>query len=118
MQVLKVANLALAFALELAVLVALVVWGFAVSDSRGAELGIGIAAAVAWAAVWGLIGAPNAKVQLTGPVRLAFELVWFGVGAVALVQAGHPVAGAVLIGLWALNAALLRVWKQTSADLG
>jgi hypothetical protein len=114
---LRGANLALAFFLEIGVLVAIVVWGFAAGSSRAVDLTLGLGGAAAWASVWGVLGSPQGRVRLHGVVRILFEIVWFGAGAVALVASGHHVAGIVLMALWALNATLLRVWKQRPQDL-
>lgn len=113
MRALKAANLALAFALELAVLAALVVGGLAVAGGA-AGIALGVLAATAWAVLWGLVASPRAPVGLTGLARIGFELVWFGAGTTALVLADHRVAGAVLATMWALNAVLARAWHQTT----
>lgn len=53
-------------------------------------------------------------IGLHGGVRLAFEIVWFGLGAVALAAAGRTVPAIVFAVLYVVNAILVRVWHQSS----
>src|SRR5260370_40052258 len=91
--VLKNANLALAFFLELGVLAALGYWGFQTGQGTIARIGLGIGAPGVAVVVWGLFGAPKAVWQLNGPWRLILEVVFFGSAAVALLSAGQRVLG-------------------------
>jgi hypothetical protein len=72
----------------------LVAW-FAFGSSLGGVIGGAVATVVA-GAVWGRWMAPKSSHRLTGPSRLAAELVFFTGAAAALVGAGRPVAAAVL----------------------
>src|SRR5258708_8580199 len=68
--VIKNANLALSFFLELCVLVALGYWGFQTGQGTIAKIGLGIGAPVVAVVVWALFGAPNAPRRLQGPCFL------------------------------------------------
>src|SRR5437667_10825303 len=89
----KNANLAMAFFLELGVLVALGYWGYQTGQGTIAKIGLGIGAPAVAVVVWGLFGAPKAVWRLDGPWRLILEVVFFGSAAVALFAAGQRVQG-------------------------
>ena len=92
MEVLKNANLALRFLLELGALAAVAYWGWQTGVGATRWL-LAIAAPVAIAVVWWLFVSPKAAVGAPRPVRLVVELaVWTAAGA-ALWAAGHPALG-------------------------
>ena len=108
----KNANLALAFFLELGVLVALGYWGFQMGQGTIAKIGLGIGAPLMAVVVWGLFGAPNAVWHLNGPWRLILEVVFFGSAAVALFVSGQRVLGVPFALVFVLNHALIYAWAQ------
>jgi hypothetical protein len=57
---------------------------------------IGILAALAVAAVWGVAIAPGSRRRLADPFRLALEIALFAVVALALAAVGHVAAAVVL----------------------
>jgi len=110
--VLKNANLALAFFLELCVLVALGYWGFQMGQGTIAKIGLGVGAPLMAVIVWGMFGAPNAVWHLNGSWRLILEVVFFGSAAVALFVSGQRVLSVVFALVFVLNHALIYVWAQ------
>jgi len=96
-------NLTVRFACELAALAALVWWGWPV---------VGIVAAVAVGVVWGAFIGPKARRRLPDPLRLAVELVIFGLAVAALVAVGHPIVAAVFGAAALVTAALVRRWPE------
>ena len=108
----KNANLALAFLLELGVLVALGFWGFQTGSGTVAKIVLGIGAPVLAIAVWGLFGSPKAPWHLEGIWRLILQIVFFGSAAVALFAAGQRVLGVVFALLFVINTTLMYVWAQ------
>ncbi len=64
------------------------------------------------AVVWGTLIAPGAPVALATPVRVALELVIFGLGVAALYAAGRPRLAQVFAGLVVVNEVLLLAWDQ------
>ncbi len=111
----KGANLALMFLLELGVLAATGYWGFTVSPHWAVKLLAGIGAPALFIAAWALFGAgggANAYFPATGAARVVLEIVWFGGGALALHTAGAVTPAVVLAALFVLNAVLRIVWKQ------
>ena len=64
--IIKNANLALAFFLELGVLAVLGYWGFQTGQGTIAKFGLGIGAPVLAVVVWWLFGAPQAMWHLNG----------------------------------------------------
>jgi Protein of unknown function (DUF2568) len=109
---LKNANLALAFLLELGVLAALGFWGFSTGSETVAKVVLGIGLPLVAIVVWGLFGSPKAMWHLNGLWRLLLQIVFFGSAAVALFSAGQRVLGSVFALLFVLNTTLLYVWGQ------
>jgi Protein of unknown function (DUF2568) len=108
----KNANLALAFFLEIGVLVALGYWGLQTGPTTIGKIGLGIGAPLVAVVVWGLFGAPTAVWHLNGPWRLILEVVWFGSAAVALFAAGLPVLGIAFALVFVLNSVLIHMLAQ------
>jgi hypothetical protein len=88
MEVIKTANVALRFLLELCILVALGYWGFQTGKGLLAKIGLGIGVPVLAAVVWSLLGAPGSSLQLHDPWHLVLEVILFGGAAVALFASG------------------------------
>ena len=89
-------NLGLRFLLELANWAAMGYWGWSQHQGLGRFVwGVGLP--VLAMAVWGVFRVPNdpgnAPVAVPGAIRLAIELVEFGLGAALLVAAGRPTLG-------------------------
>ena len=91
----KAVNDAVFFAVELAALVALGMWGWHVG-AGGWRLVLVVALPLAFALAWGLLAAPNASRRLTGPLLVLFQLVAFLLAAAALWATGRTVPGVVL----------------------
>ena len=90
MQILKQANLALRFFLELAAWAALAYWGFLVGDGPLLKALLALGAPLASIALWAAFGAPRAPRHLDQPWRLLLEVVVFGSAVPALLAAGQP----------------------------
>ncbi len=110
--ILKNANLALAFFLELGVLAALGYWGFQTGQGTIAKIGLGIGAPVLAVVIWWLFGAPQAMWHLNGVFRLLLEVIFFGSAAVALYAAGQHVMGVAFALLFVLNIVLVSLLGQ------
>jgi hypothetical protein len=112
LEVLKAANLALAFVLELCALAALAYWGFHTGTSTISRTVLGFGAPLLAAAVWGLFVAPQATYNVSDAARLALTLLVFGAAAVALFAAGRPTLAVLLLVVFAINRILQHVWGQ------
>ncbi|MGZ4150444.1 MAG: YrdB family protein, partial [Actinomycetota bacterium] len=88
MSALRGAILTVRFLMELSLLAAVAFWGFHAGDGPTAWL-LGLGAPVLVGVVWGVFVAPKAKWPVSVPVRLAVELVLFGLGAAGLAVSGH-----------------------------
>ncbi len=110
--VLKNANAALAFFLELGVLAALGYWGFQTGQGTIARIGLGIGAPAVAVVVWALFGAPNSAWRLQGSWLLMLRVVFFGSAAVALFTAGQRVPGVVFGLVFVVNLVLIYAWGQ------
>jgi Protein of unknown function (DUF2568) len=114
MTILRAANLALKFVLELAAIAAFAYWG---STAGGGLLSVllTILAPVVAVVLWGVFAAPRSERRLALGARVPFELGVFGLAVVALVAADAPVAAVVLAGVVVVNAALLTAFRQWEA---
>ena len=111
-EVIKVANLALRFLLELCALGALGYWGLKTGSGLIAKIGLGIGAPLVAAVVWGTFVSPQAPVQLPGPLSLLLQVLVFGSAAAALVATGHGTLAMVFLVIVVINAILMYVWGQ------
>jgi hypothetical protein len=111
---LRGANLALKFLLELA--------AFAALAYGGASLGSGVVSLLPAIALpglaiglWAVLAAPKSERRLALGPRLTFELGVFGLAAAALLLAGSPLLAGGFAALVVLNTALLAAWDQLEA---
>jgi hypothetical protein len=81
--------LAVAFASELAALVALGLWGFSADGPAPIRVLLGIGAPVVAAVLWGVFAAPQAPVQVLG-LTVLVKVVVFGAAVAGLLATGHP----------------------------
>jgi Protein of unknown function (DUF2568) len=111
-ELIKGANLALRFLLELCALVALGYWGFKNGSGALAKIALGIGTPFVAAIVWGVFVAPRAPVALPGVVVLLLQALVFGSAAAGLANAGHRTLALVFGALVIINAILMYVWAQ------
>ncbi|MFE5026717.1 YrdB family protein [Streptomyces sp. NPDC056656] len=108
----KTVNLGVLFLIELAALAAVGHWGF----TRGVPaplawlLGLGVIAAMI--TLWALFGSQKASYKTRGAGRVAFELVWFGAGAAALLLAGAVGWAVAYVLVCGVSKTLAVVWCQ------
>jgi hypothetical protein len=112
MMILKYVNLALAFALELAMLAAYAFWGFGAVENTLLRIILGVGIPLIVAGIWGMYMAPRAAKPVTPQVKLVLLLVLFGGAALALAAAGQITLAAIFAALVVINQVLLRVWQQ------
>lgn len=105
-------NLLLAFLLELALLAALAVWGFALPGPTWLRWVAGLGAPVLVVLVWGAWLAPRSPRRLRMPGLVVVKLALYLLAALALVGAGHALWGIALLALAVLNLALAMAWRQ------
>src|SRR5215469_12033797 len=86
---LHVANEALAFLLELAMLAALGWWGATAGSSVVVHVLLGIGAPLAAAVVWGLFASPRATIRLPMGGVVVVKALAFGSAAVAIAAMGR-----------------------------
>ncbi len=106
---LRSANLAVRILCELALLVAVAVWGFSAGSGLATDLVLGLGAPLLAAVIWGLWVAPASRRRLPDPARLLVEVLLFAAGVVALAVAGYPMVAAGFAAVVAVNIALDRV---------
>jgi Protein of unknown function (DUF2568) len=107
----KPANLALKFLLELAAFAAFAVWGAHVGSGVFAVV-LAVVAPLVAVLLWARFAAPRSAHRLPLPSRIPFELGVFLLAALALLGAGHGAVAAVLGALLALNALGLTAFDQ------
>lgn len=105
-------NLALAFFLEVGVLIAWGYWGFATGTGIWGKVALGLGVPALAVVVWWLFGAPGATWHLEGFWRVLLQVVFFGSAAVALYLANQRTASIVFALLFVLNFVLITIWKQ------
>jgi Protein of unknown function (DUF2568) len=107
---LKSANLAVKFLLELAAFAALAYWGARTGHGAWA-VAAAIAAPLAAVIVWALFCAPRARRRLPVPTRAPLELAVFGLAG-GLAAAGAVTLAIVFGAVVIVNAVLLTVFRQ------
>ena len=108
----RTANNAVRFALELAALCALGLWGWRTGTDPLGRLALAVSAPLLAATAWGQFVAPRAPHHLPRPGRRAVEAAVFGAAALALVGLGHPrLAGSFAL-LSLINTVLVHWWEQ------
>jgi hypothetical protein len=112
LEVIKGANLALRFLLELCALVALGYWGLKTGSGTIAKIALGIGAPLVAAVVWGVFVAPRAPVELPGFVVLLLQVLVFGSAAAGRVATAHRTLALAFGVLVVINAILMYVWGQ------
>ena len=96
MDTIRTVNDGLAFLLEIAALVALVVWGFSVGANLAVRLLLGLGAPAVLIAVWSVWLAPGSDNRLDMPWLVIVKVVVFGLTTLALAAARHPRLATIL----------------------
>ncbi|WP_237690699.1 YrdB family protein [Paenibacillus caui] len=112
MEIIKYANLAVRFILELCLLASLGYWGFHSGKNGIVQALLGIGTPLLAAVIWGTFLSPKAAVSIAPSLQLIMEIVLFGLAAAALYAAGRLGLGAVLVVAYAVNRLLIYVWDQ------
>jgi len=102
-------NLAIAFLIEVAALVAFASWGFQLSAAGWVRVLVGIGVPLVTAVVWGLLLAPRATFKLPMVAKLLLKAVVFGAATAAIIASGGLVLGIVFAVIVAVNTALIRI---------
>lgn len=104
---LRLANLALRFALEVGALIAVGYWGWSASMRPFARAALAVVVPVVVAVVWGLFISPKARFPAGLVGRAILGLLVFLVAAAALYGRGHARLGMTFGGLAVVSSALL-----------
>jgi hypothetical protein len=112
LELIKGANLAVRFLLELCALIGLGYWGFTTGSGAITKVALGIGAPLVAAVVWGVFVAPRAPVALPGFVVLLLQVLVFGSAAAGLVATGHRALALTFAVVVVINAILMYVWGQ------
>lgn len=112
MAIFKGINLALAFLLELVMLVAFGYWGFHTGSSTVVQWILGLGVPAIAIVIWSIFNAPQSKRRLPRTPRTILEVVMFGLAALALVAAGQTPLGIIFMVVVLINQLLLYVWQQ------
>jgi Protein of unknown function (DUF2568) len=112
LMLLRGANLALAFLLELCALGAFGYWGFKTGSTTFSKFGLGIGAPLLAAVVWGVFVAPRAAVPAPELLRFVIQVLFFGSAALGLATTGHRTLAGVFVAIVVVNAILAYMWGQ------
>ncbi len=106
MEVIKNANLALRFSLELCMLAALAAFGLHLGGAVWSQTLLSVGLPVLAATIWGLLVSPKAKVRAHPLVQLAVEVALFGLAAFGLFAMARPFLGTAFAVLAVLSRAI------------
>ncbi|KUM97676.1 hypothetical protein AQI88_07095 [Streptomyces cellostaticus] len=106
----KAVNLGVILLLELGVLGSAWYWGYTHGGTGGLLIGVFGAGALGW--LWGLFGSPRARFKVRGAARVAFEVLWFGAGALALYAAGAHTWAVAFAVVCVISKTLAHIWDQ------
>ncbi len=107
----ELANLVLAFLLELAALAGFALLAALLPDSWLRLVG-GVVAVAAFAGLWAVFAAPRSKRRLTMPALLWFKLGMFAIATIGLVVAGLWFWAGVFAVLVAVNLVLMGYFRH------
>ncbi|WP_440989885.1 YrdB family protein [Haloarchaeobius baliensis] len=110
--VLRTANRALRFLLEVLAVLAIAYWGFESGDTLPVRIALGLAAPLVVAVVWGVLGSPQAALPVSERGRLLLEGLVFGSATAGLYAVGQPILAGLFVALVVGNHALMRLWDQ------
>jgi hypothetical protein len=112
MVMIKSLNEAVRFVLELCALASFAYWGFQSGKVWYLKAIFGIGAPLFVGIIWGIFGSPGSSIPIRGYVRLALEIVIFGLASAGLVAAGRTYLGLILAILFVINRILMELWHQ------
>lgn len=112
MQIFKSLNLAVAFLIELAMLVAFAYWGFNANANLLAKILLGVGVPAIVIIIWGKWAAPKSERRLATPQLLSLKFGLFILAAIALQVSGKTTWAIWLFGIFMANIILAAIWKQ------
>lgn len=112
MEIIKSLNVGLRFILELILLFVFAYSSYQIIDNTVLRWGLAVALPIAVASLWGYYIAPKSQHVLSMPWRSIVVIILFSFGAALLTVAGQGRAALYLITVFAINEALLIMWKQ------
>ena len=112
----RAAILGLRFVLELCLLGAFAVGGWTLAGGGIVGVLLAVFEVVVVATIWGVWIAPRSRRRLDDPVRFAFEVVLFLLGAMALWTAWSPVVGIAFAVASIVMAALTRLVGEPTRE--
>jgi hypothetical protein len=118
LEALKGVNLLVAFLLELAMLVAFVVWAMSLELAPWLRWGTAVLLVVLAVTIWGIWAAPRSDLRLSGLALVLLQAALFSLAVLALVGARQQVWAIAFAVVAAVNLALAAVWGQEDAARG
>lgn len=112
MEIIKAINLAAAFFLEIAMLIAFAYFGFQYPENTIIKYVMMIALPVTAIMLWGYFAAPKSKHRLQQPSRVLFALTMFGAAIFLLNMTGKTMLAAIFAIMVIINQLLLFILKQ------
>jgi hypothetical protein len=115
MNPIRSANLGLRFGLELCALAALASGGYAAASTKWQQLALAVVFPAVGVTLWGMFVSPKARVSAHWLVRLAVEVVVFGVAA-GLLYSGGKHRLAVVFAVVAIASRAVKAWFEVRDD--
>ncbi len=115
MALLKIANLGVAFLLELVAIASFAYWGFTLTDSTIVNIVVGLGAPLLMITLWRFFAAPKSERRLRGIAYLIFKVTVFALAILALIMAGSVTLGLIFALVFVINTMLAYLWHQEEA---
>jgi hypothetical protein len=112
MQIIKAINLAVAFFLEIGMLISLGYSGFRYPESMLLKYLLTISLPLIAAILWGFFSAPKSRYRLPQPYRMIFASTIFGIAVLLLYESGSTTLAVAFAVLVLINQLLLLFLKQ------
>ncbi|MCB0130572.1 MAG: YrdB family protein [Caldilineaceae bacterium] len=112
MELIKLGNMGLRFALELCLLLIFSYWGWRTGETTLTKALLGMGGPVLVAAVWGVLLAPKSATRLPAPWLFLLEIGLFGLAVWALARTDRTNLAAAFGGIYLLNKVLMLLWRQ------
>jgi hypothetical protein len=118
MSLLKTVNLAVAFGLELCMLLAFGYWGVQTGGTSIVKILLGLGAPLLAMLLWGILMAPLSPRRLTGLRYWLLEGLLYGLVVISLLSLDQLLFAILFAIIAVLNAAFTIVWRQdANSDL-
>ena len=112
LELIKIANLALAFVLELAMLAGFAVWALSLDFNVALRWGLAAVLVAVAIGIWAVWAAPTSATRLGEPALTVLKVALFALATLAFYAARQTGWAAGFGILWVIDLLLARLWEQ------